>query len=378
LIVLFLLGGFLLNSSRAQDRDDLTDAILRLRRIVRGDRQDIAGQLYSGRVKATIMDHDDDPENFENEDTIDFLITAARGEESLAFQGTRDEFDDFVEHYENTLLEILFPKSLAEGLTGKDAAQNHSQQLLLSRVFERRLRRRQVGGFMEYERFDIDDIDGHAFQGLIYIDRLASALEWRYSGLDDDVGTRSWVVGLDIYPHYTVRSVPVKWSLGGDVFATFLYSRSDAFENGIGAMDFGGGVWSAVHRDFERVRIGTGIVLQASKTHIPSSLISEYAGSDLERFAETINDREVDLNLDYGVVLGILLADPLSLNVRIIENHSFTRTGGRDATSETTFLVTLSYLFYGLAPIDIGYKRAGVGLDGITSNSFVLEGNYRW
>lgn len=372
-IVMVLLLWFISLPIWAQDIEEIADVVLKLPRTLLGQQQIVDGQLYSGKVDAIIADNDGNFENFEDGDFINFRIVSKRGDKRLTFEGTRVAFDEFVEQNADELLEILFPISLSEGLGGKDTAQNHSQQLLNS-VLEQKLRRSKIGGRLEYEWFDIDEITGDAFQGIFYIDSLSSAIEGRYAALDDDVNTKAYTLGLDLHPHYRGGSESLTWSIGLNGFLTLLGSRSEAFD--LGLLDFGGGVWAAAQKILgEYFLVGIGSSFLASQTHIPTFLVPD--DEEVQFLVDVINERDADLNLAYGGIVGILFSDSLAINGKLIQNHSFTSTGNSGATSQTILFVGPSLYVLDSAYVDLGYKTV-MGVEGITSGSIFLRGNYRW
>jgi hypothetical protein len=381
--VFFLIGMSvsLTASARAQDADVVTQAILKLPREIIDKQQNLWGQIYCGIITATITDKNNDVTDFEDGDIINARITSNRASGSLIFAGTRPEFDDFIDRNARLLLKLFFPTSISEGVTGEDAAQNHSQQLLInimlsSRALEQtasegKVKRSQIGGLLEYEWFEADQINGKAVQGVVYTDRFDLALQGRYTVLDDHLGTKSLTAWLDFCPHLTFDFDSYEWQVGLESYSSFLNSTSNSIH--IGSLEFGGGPWSSLRIDFPRVRIGVGAVLQGSKIHLPSFLVPK----GTEFLVDAINDRDLEYNITYGTILGVLLADRLSLNAKIIGTRSSMGALDKDVTSQATILMSLSYLFGDVAPIDIGYKIS-TGLEQVSARGVFLQGNFRW
>jgi len=371
MLILLLTNLFISISVWAQDRNTIAGAILKLPRKILPPQQIVDGQLYSGKILAVITDHDGKIENFEGNDEINFSIQSLRGNGRLDFKGTRSEFDRFIELYANNLLQLLFPTSMSESVTGQDAVINHAQQFLISKVLERKAKRSQLGGLIEYEWFKVDGISGKAWESLAYVDRFSLAVEGRYAILNDALNTKSMTGGLDFYPHFAIRTGSLEGMWGIDAYSIFLFSQSDAFD--LGSFDVGGGMWTSIRKDFSRFRFGAGAVLQGSKTYIPLSWVP----AGIEFLATSINKRKPDFNLTYGAILGILLSERLSFNAKVVETNSFTQTAGYSLTGKTVVLTSLSYLFADHIPIDLGYKIAS-DFDGASSNAVFLQGNFRW
>ncbi len=131
--ILFAIPPDAMAQPSAQDANGLGDVVLQLpvQDVAGGQRR--LGNLYSGQVDATILDSDGDPTNFVNRDRVAFsLAPVSASGPPLIFTGTREAFDVWVNQHSREILAILFPTSLAEGATGIDVAQSHSQSFLLS------------------------------------------------------------------------------------------------------------------------------------------------------------------------------------------------------------------------------------------------------
>ena len=79
----------------------------------------------------------------------------------------------WVDDNASAILALLFPSSISESLTGRDAAQNHSQQFLLTTALATSSARRaggtsraRAGGLLEFEQLDTPGQTGQAWQGL--------------------------------------------------------------------------------------------------------------------------------------------------------------------------------------------------------------------
>lgn len=332
--------------------------------------QSVRGQLYSGYISATIHDRDSTNDNFSDTDVIDIAIYSRDGTKHT-WNMKREEFEDFVRNNPDLFFGIFFPTSLSEGTIGKDMASQHSQQFLEYTVLGNKIDRQRLSGLVEYEWFVVDATSGTAVQGIIYFDKHNISVQGRYAAVDDYLATKSGALGIDYFPH--LHRTPKGWDywLGVNLFISNLYSGSKVFD--LGVFDAGLGFWGAIRKDISRFRIGLGSVFQTSKSFIPNFTVP----NGLELFADLINKRNLDFNLTYGTILGFEISRRISLNGKITENHSFTRTEGLEMTSQTIFLTSVSCLLGKIGAIDAGFKLT-TGLEGVSSHSVFIQGNYAW
>jgi hypothetical protein len=356
---------------RAQDLRELARIILELPRTYLGNQQIVIGQVYGARIDAIITDSDNDSHNFSGTDIINIRISSVREEASLTFQGSGDEFDQWVRDNFDQIFALFFPTSISESVTGSDIARQHSQQFLMDKVLSDKFQKYKLGGLLEYEWFEVDSILGNAYQGIIYFDNINFALRTRYVRFEDHLGTNSWSFGLDYYPNLALENEILDFVIGINLFVSGLYSHNRAID--LGVIDGGLGFWTSVKKDFSRVRIGAGGIFQGSKSYIPDFAIND----EFHFMVDEVNQRDPDFNLTYGAILGFALSDYLSLNGKIVQNHSFPNGFDDSKTSQTIILSSISYLIGGLVPLDVGFKTA-FGLKSISANSVFVQGNFRW
>jgi hypothetical protein len=384
--------GCFVATARCEDTGQIVGAILGLDKTTRSGKTtgdtgatvltDWKGRLFGGDIDATIVDGNDDDDDFGRGDVLDLVVTPARGGKPLRFDpGSPTEFRQWVKDHAEDLLAILFPTSISEGLSGESAAQGHSQRLV-ARLLDQGPRRLKAAGLIDGELFEVDGADGTAIQSVVYVDALAAAVTARYARIDDDGETRSVGVGVDVLPRLSLTDAPTRldaspaeaW-VGLNVFAHVVAANNWLFDNRLGAVDVGAGLWGAGRKDFDRVSLGVGAAALASTTHIPSFLISD----DAVFLTNALNEVGLDFTLTYGAIVGYAVAERLSLDVKALETHSRSGVDDSSVLSETLVLVGITYDFGRVEPLPIGvaYSRS-MGLEGVSAQSLAIQGNFRW
>lgn len=344
----------------------LGDVILQLSRVaVAGNQQRIVDQLFSGRIDATILDGDNNNSNFGGSDIIAFgLAPASRAGSPLIFSGPRPAFDSWVEANSEAILAILFPASLTESVSGVDIAQSHSQAFLVSTALAAG-GRGEIGGRIEFERFDIEGASGNAIQGLFR--RRDVAFDVRYARLDDSLRTQSTNAGVNVHPSWGRTTSSVEWRAGADGYFNILWSRSDALD--LGSLDYGAGPWASGRREFARSSLSFGGILLGSKTHIPAGLVPD----DFEFVTRAINDRSIRWDLTYGAAYQYAVTPRVAVGGKALQTVPV--KSSLDAGRRSQFLLlNVGYLVGGDSPLDFGY-RYSTGGDRFDAHAFFMNAN---
>ena len=237
---------------------------------------------------------------------------------------TSSAFNAWVRSNAKDLLNILFPASLSEGVSGKDAAENHSQQFLLNTAMaftsgeqNARLRQSEAGALFEFERFGGDGRPGIGLQGIYRMDGVHMSVLGRYSQQSQNgegpfgaTTTRAVTITTDYHPSVVVYPA-LDLRVGFDARTGLLFSR--AAELNLGSLDFGGGAWMSARKDFSRVRIGFSSLVQGSKSYLP------IAAENLKFLADAVNDTPVAFDISYGVLGGYALTTRMSLNGKVVQ-----------------------------------------------------------
>lgn len=347
------------------------------------------GRLYGATVDAQITNADGSDLDFGTEDRINSLKVQRSGRfvcfpdpvSCAGGSGTKDQFKQWVKDNAGTLIDLLFPAGLSEGVSGRDAPQNHAQQFLLNTAMAvtsagqaARLRQSEAGGLFEFEQFDEGDArSGIGVQGLYRMDGIHFSVLGRYAKQTQNetqgfaaTTTNSFTIATDYHPSVVVYP-SLDLRVGLDARTGLLYSRASAIS--LGSLDFGGGVWMAARKDFSRVRIGAGGLLQGSKSYIPTWKL----GDDITFLADAVNKNPIAWDVSYGVIGGYAVTTKTSLNVKWLQTVPREPTG-QDRPTSTIVMGSVSYLVGGLTPVDVGYKLYTSG--GITAHSIFLQGYF--
>ena len=418
-LLVFLLLAMSSSAVAQQKQSAIGDAILAFwgSSITNGNTQSINGRLFGGVINAQIVNAEgDDPKKLGPNDRVlrfeigrpgcqvlrvpagqpEFSVVAVTTDpQCLRFpaeqRGTsRGAFTDWVKENADKLLPILFPTSMSESASGRDAAQNHAQQFLLNTALGTaatgrpgRPRKAEAGGLVEFEQFDGDDRSGTAVQGLYRFQKIHLSLLGRYANQNENehsispgsgllpvpvtaTKTTSYTIATDFHPSVVVNpSVDLRIWLDARSGLFFAQSALD-----FGSVDVGGGFWTSAQKDFSRVRIGVGGLVQGSKSYVPLGLLGE--GDEVQFLAKAFNNGPITWDYSYGGVLGLLVTERTSLNGKFLETRPV--ESARDTS--TIVMGSVSYLVGGLTPVDVGYKVSTAR--GITSHSVFLQGYYGW
>jgi len=387
---LILVAVILAAAAPARAQDSLGDAILALWNSVPDGKNRVVDAALFGAKVHIIVDGGDralDKKSLRDTDYVsDFSIQ--RNGQTLTFAGTGKDFKQFVHDKAQQLVsQYLFPTSISESVSAKDAAQNQAQQFLLNTAIAvaaaretGRQTRAGTGGLFEVENLSSSDAalgisrSTLAFQGLYRIQGAHLSVTGRYSQQLEDTTertsstlTRSLSLATDFHPSVVVND-SLDLRIGIDARSGVLITRASTLN--FGSIDYGGGVWTSARKDFSRVRIGVGSLLQASKSYVPGS----YGGEDLQMLATTINQSAIAWDASYGAIAGYAITSQTSLNGKVLQTVPLQNVALRPAT--TIVMGSVSHLVGGLTPVDIGYKYSTSG--GMRSNGVFIQGNYGW
>jgi hypothetical protein len=347
--------------------------------------QTVSGRLYGGTIEATVLNIDGNGDSLGATDLVP-AFRISRGGTALVFPAGRDAsraaFNQWVDANAAAILALLFPSSLSQSLTGRDAAQIHSQQFLLTTALDTTSTRRgaktsraAAAGLLEFEQISTPGQSGHAWQGLYQMNGIHTTIQGRVTQQHENVGmlrqtgTRSYTVAADYHPSIELDA-PVLVRVGLDARSGLLYSHGDTLD--FGSIDFGGGVWSSVQKDFDKVRLVGAGLLQASKSVVPPGL----AGDGLRLLADAVNDRGLAWDLGYGMVGGYALTGRTSLNAKFLQTVPVGTPAVEDRPAPWLVIGSVSYLVGGHTPVDVGYKLSKA--QGLSAHSVFVQGYFGW
>src|SRR5206468_783007 len=93
----------------------------------------VRGQLFGATIDFHALNGPHDPRKLEGSDFVKLFSISRGSRPPLRFTGgTADQFSTWVRENAPELRRILFPTSVSESVSGKDAAENHAQQFLFN------------------------------------------------------------------------------------------------------------------------------------------------------------------------------------------------------------------------------------------------------
>ena len=338
----------------------------------------VDSRLYGAMVDALITDANGNLRDFAGVDSIALTLSPRTGTTpGLSFRGSRPEFDRWVRDNASAILALLFPASISSAVSGLDAGQFYSQQLLLTTALGTEASREEspndrslAGGLFEFEwlqRADRREGDSAwAWQSLYQINRDFS-VQGRFAQQREDVLTHTTTAAVDYHPYVELARSAI-WRVGATARTGFLYSGSEAMN--LGSLDFGGGGWMSVRRNFKRVRVGGGSVFQGTRSWVPSS----FAGDEFSFLADAINERGIQYDLTYGGTLGVDTSARTAVIVKYLETRAVHSEADRPPLKLGLFGV--SYAVGPYAAVDFGYKVSSTA--GLRAQSLFAQGNFGW
>jgi hypothetical protein len=370
----------------------LTQAILALRGSPEGSllRFDNA-RLFEGLVEATITNGAGGVEDFQEGDRIVLRLLRRDGQVptgegfSFPFEGTRSDFDRWARDNAGTILEVLFAGGLSAGLMGRDTNLLYSQQLLLTTLLssdDAAARGRTAGGgLFEFESLSRDQReDGDslwALQGVYGIGRTLS-IQARFARNREQLKTTGTSIAVDYHPFIErfVNDLTVR--VGGLARGGFVYSRSrsltpiaDEQPLQFGSIDITGGGWASVRRDFRRVVLSGGALLQGTNSYVPRG---DDQNSFRYAFAEAVNRR----GIEYDVTFGGMAQFDLTMNTSVVAKLAETRSL-KSAVDRSAAHMFVGGIVYTLAPgasLNAGYKITDFAA--AMAHGIYFQGNFGW
>ncbi len=184
-----VVGALLIGAAPASAQNSIGDAVLALwNGVADAPVQTVNGRIYGGTIEATVVNVDGVGASLGANDLIPAFRISRNGRflEFPADNPSRAAFNDWVNDNAGAILALLFPSSLSESVTGRDAAQTYSQQFLLTTALDITSVRRGnatgggiAAGLLEFEQIETPGQTGHAWQGLYRLEGIHMAIQGR-------------------------------------------------------------------------------------------------------------------------------------------------------------------------------------------------------
>jgi hypothetical protein len=373
-------------------QDDFAKAVLALPSTAIGDSARLFDTpLFDGRVDATITDQNGSNTDFAANDLISFRALSTRpgsaaGEGfTVPFVGTRDQFETWARTHAKELLEVFFPSGLAAALSGRDTTAIYSQQLFLTTILDTTAgderRRRPSAGLFDTEWIhenddqSVVDQSAWAMQGL-YAFSPAISIQARYGSRSRALTTKTTSAVVDYHP-FIERGSDVIVRAGGLARAGFLYSSTAASAGALdqdpmrlGVIDYSGGGWSSVLRQFGRVLLGGGGLFQITKHQALEGDKDNFR----KAFARAINDR----GLEYDLTAGGTARFDLNNRTSVLGSYAGTFALESDVDRPASHAI-VGAVMHALGPgatISGGYKTTL--LRDARAHSIFFQGSFGW
>ncbi len=271
------------------------------------------------------------------------------------------------------ILETLFPAGLSEmtGATDDDmmasatASNNLFKKTVVARKSEAKSQElsQDVRAEVEYLDLKVGEDDGSAYAMILgYSNQADSGLDfsltvpYRYTTMDDSIDSTSHFVGLDLSLKYPVKKWDKsEWSLGGDLFGSAYYLKTDAIDKS-GNLKYGGGLFTSVNTDLGFANLGVGVDYKIAKAYLPSGMNSDNVFLDLA--VDYMNDLDPVHTVSYGFNIGVPVAEVAAVNLEVIRASFISNDVADGQENRTT--VSLSGTYF---PSDTFELNAGVRSD---------------
>jgi hypothetical protein len=339
--------------------------------------------LYAASIKMTVKNGDGDNFNFSDADTMERLVLSSTGG-TLSFPvGNKSAINQFAIDHTKEIVNILFPSGLASNIMGQSENQL-SSSLLFEEVVapiksprgsERKQFKNELSGRLEYDNIELNNNDGYSLGTLLgYRREISNRLEvglfvpYRFTRLDDPSSIKAHFTQFDLFGKYTPYDKEVTVKIGADAFTSILVSQSDAIDV-LGDLTYGGGIFSAVEKDFKAFIITFGLGFKVSKTSIE---FSPSGSGFLNELIKAINDREVDKDLTYGLNIAVPYKENLMMNIGVHRTNSFASDISKDRDSQTKIRAVVQYKIADTFELNGGYSTV-LEIKDFTTHIFFLN-----
>jgi len=348
--------------------DDVYDILEKLP-IQRPDEttQTLNSSLYAASVTMNLQDRDGNNFNFDGGDIMQQLVLSSIGG-TLAFPaGTRAEIDQFARDHTKEIIAILFPSGVAANTVGQSENQL-SSSLVFDEVVtpiksprgsQRKQLKNELSGRLEYDRLELNNSNGNAVGTLLSYRRdfanqfeIGFLLPYRFTSLNDPANTTAHFAQFDFYGSYIPYDRNFTVRVGVDAFTSVLVSQSDAVDI-LGDLTYGGGIFSAIEKDFRTFILSFGLGFKISKTTLEFLPTTSGILGDI---IDTLNDREIDQDLTYGLNIGIPYRENFILNLGAHRTNSFASDISSSRDSQTKVRAVAQYKISNAFELNGGYS----------------------
>lgn len=284
---------------------------------------------------------------------------------------SRDQLEAWAEANAEAILNAIFPSGVSE-ITGATDDNMMASATVAQNLFTKTLAKGQgaqqlsseVKAQVEYLDLEVNDNSGSAASMVLGYSKEADSgmnfsliVPYRYTSMKDDIDSKSHFVGLDLALKYPVKKwAKGDWKVGGAVFGSAYYLKTDTIENS-GNLKYGGGLFTSVTNNLGFGTLGVGVDYRIAKAYLPSSMNSD--NIFMEKAVDYVNDLDPVHTVSYGFNLGVPLAgDKAAANLEVIRSSFISDNVPDGQKNKTSISLAGSYF-----PTDSFELNLGVRYD---------------
>jgi hypothetical protein len=364
--------------------DDVYDILKKLP-VQRPDNttQTLNSSLYAASVTMNLQDRDGNNFNFADGDIMRQLVLNSIGG-TLSFPiGTTADIDQFARDHTKQIIAILFPSGIASNTVGQSENQLSSSLVFdevvtpikSPRSSQRKQLKNELSGRLEYNRLELNNSDGNAVGTLLSYRRdIANRFEigllvpYRYTSLNDPADTTAHFSQFDLYGTYIPYDGDLTIRIGADAFTSILFSQSNVIDS-LGDLTYGGSIFSSIEKDLKYFIISFGLGFQVSKTTL--EFLPSTSGI-LGDIINTLNDREVDQDLTYGLNIGIPYGENFIINLGVNRTNSFASDISSSRNAQIKVRAVAQYKISNTFELNGGYSTI-LEIKDYTTNIFFIS-----
>jgi len=364
--------------------DDVYDILKKLP-VQRPDNttQTLNSSLYAASVTMNLQDRDGNNFNFADGDIMRQLVLSSMGGILSFPMGTTADIDQFARDHTKQIIAILFPSGIASNTLGQSENQLSSSLVFdevvtpikSPRSSQRKQLKNELSGRLEYNHLELNNSDGNAVGTLLSYRRdIANRFEigllvpYRYTSLNDPADTTAHFSQFDFYGTYIPYDGDLTIRIGADAFTSILVSQSNVIDI-LGDLTYGGSIFSSIEKDFKFFIISFGLGFQVSKTTL--EFLPSTSGI-LGNIINTLNDRDVDQDLTYGLNIGIPYGENFIINLGVNRTNSFASDISSSRNAQTKVRAVAQYKISNMFELNGGYSTI-LEIKDFTTNIFFIS-----
>jgi hypothetical protein len=297
--------------------------------------------------------------------------------------GNQAVISQFAIDHSQEIIDILFPSGIAANTVGQSENQLSSSltfdeivaPIKSPRGSQRKQFKNELSGRLQYDNIELNHSNGYSVGTLLgYRRDIADRFEfgllvpYRFTSLNDPSDTTAHFAQFDLFGTFIPYDRAVTVKVGADVFTSVLVSESNTVDI-IGNLTYGGGIFSAIEKDFKAFIMTFGVGFKVSKTTLE---FLPDTSDILGEIIDALNEREVDQDLTYGINLAIPYGENLMINLGAHRTNSFASDISSDRNAQTKVRMVLQYKISNTFELNGGYSTV-LEIEDYTAHSLFLN-----